>query len=82
MLQSITTKYHGPTIARGSRISATSASGHRLTVSYDHSLNGPDNHKEAAIALCKKLEWHGTLQGGSTPTGYCFVFVSDDAFTV
>jgi hypothetical protein len=32
------------------------------------------NHQAAAEALCKKLKWTGTLVGGGTVGGYCFVF--------
>ena len=73
-MQTIETKYHGPTNTRGSRISAT-ASGcrKRVTVSYDHALNSENNHKAAALKLMEALNWTGRYVGGHTPTGMVFV---------
>ncbi len=73
-MQTIETKYHGPSNVRGSRISAT-ASGNkaRVILSYDHALNGDDNHKAAARALMDKLDWRGVYVGGHTKTGMVFV---------
>lgn len=73
MAQIITTKYLGPTNARGSRIQAKSASGVAVTVSYDHALNSDENHAAAAEALCKKLRWHGRWVMGSSKDGHVFV---------
>lgn len=72
--QAISTKYLGPTNTRGSRIKASSGSGVSVTVPYDHGLDSFANHQAAAEALCKKLKWTGTLVGGGTVGGYCFVF--------
>lgn len=72
--QAITTKYLGPTNARGSRIKASSESGHSVTASYDHALNPVENHARAAIMLCEKLGWKGDLVPGGTKDGYVFVF--------
>jgi hypothetical protein len=73
-MQTIETKYHGPTNVRGSRISAT-ASGcrKRVTVSYDHALNAENNHKAAAQTLMEALGWTGSYAGGHTQTGMVFV---------
>ena len=67
----IVTRYHGPTNYRGARYSATSASGTRVYVSIDHSLDSSANHGAAATALVGKL-WpdativgHGELPGRS-----------------
>lgn len=73
-MQAITTKYHGATATKPSRISATSGSGHRVTVSSD-SVNG--DHAAVARALCEKLKWTGHYAGGSTKTGSVFVFVGE-----
>ena len=83
----ITTKYHGPTNHRGSRISATvqDDSGWKVkaTVGYDHSLSGDDVFRKAAIALCEKLTAMGmtwsnpdNLISGTIPGGYVFVFTA------
>lgn len=75
MTQAIITKYLGPAGARGSRIKATCASG-SVTVGYPHELSGQAVHRFAADALCRKLGWDSSnLIGGSTSTGYAFVFV-------
>ena len=74
-MQSIETKYHGPTHTRGSRITAVTASGrHRLTVSYDDALGSEEAHAAAAIALARRLAWQGDLIAGSTRAGYVFVW--------
>jgi hypothetical protein len=82
MRQSIVTKYHGPGNVRGSRVSATSTSGHRIILEWDDALNTDENHKAAALALATKLQWRGTWQGGALKTGYCFVNLDGDAFAV
>ena len=73
-MQAITTKYHGATATKPSRISATSESGHRITVSSD-SVNG--EHSAVVRALCEQLNWTGHYVGGSTKTGSVFVFVGE-----
>lgn len=73
-MQAITTKYHGPTNYRGSRITAR-CQARRLTVSWDHSLNSEQNHRAAAMALVKALGWEGTWVGGGLPDGRGNVFV-------
>lgn len=77
-MQTITTKYAGPTDHRGSRIVATSASGHRISISYDSSLNSEDAHKKGAIALREKLGWSKPMVGGHTKEGMVWVFDTGD----
>jgi hypothetical protein len=75
MRQAIVTKYLGPTNFRGSRIKATSASGLSVTVSYRSELSADQNHLDAALTLCRKLNWlQGSLHMGGLETGYVFVF--------
>lgn len=73
--QSIVTRYHGPTNSRGSRVSAVSASGHRVTLHWDSALNTDENHTAAALQMAQKLGWSGDWHGGALGTGdgYCFV---------
>ena len=71
--QSIETRYVGPTNHRGSRIVATSASGHRLIHDWEHGLNIEANHYAAAKALQAKLEWEPIVAGGSTKAGYVWL---------
>lgn len=82
MRQSITTKYFGPTDRTGSRIKATSSGGLSKTVPYDHALDLDNNHKAAAVALCKKQGWTGRIAvgGAAKGTGNVFVFVDYDTF--
>lgn len=63
-MQAIVTKYHGATNTKPSKISARSASGLRITVSYDHALNADGNHYAAARKLCAKYNWPNELLGG------------------
>lgn len=73
----ITTKYHGPTNTKGSRITAKGANGQSITIGYHSTDENTDEgrHHAAAKALCVKMGWDGTLIGGSTEAGYVFVFL-------
>lgn len=74
VLQAIRTKYHGATNHRGSRITATSSGGRKLTIQYPHESNAPEAHRAAAEALQAKLGWDGRLIQGSLSDSYVFVF--------
>ena len=55
----IATHYEGPTNTRGSRLVAIlkqCRKAPRKSVPYDHALTAVGNHKEAALALFRKLE--------------------------
>lgn len=82
MRQSISTKYVGPTNTRGSRVIATSASGHRMIVEWDDAINIDANHEAAAFALVSKLQWCGSWVGGATKDGFCFVCTDGNGFTI
>jgi len=73
-MKAITTTLHGPTDTRGARITASDGDGNRITVPYDHGLNGSGNHRAACLALCAKLNWHGRLVGGLTRAGMVWVW--------
>jgi hypothetical protein len=75
-MKAITTKYHGPTNTRGSRISAFDEDGNRVTISYPYELSGEAVHAAAAEALKAKMQWSGRLIGGAVKHGYVFVFAS------
>jgi hypothetical protein len=81
-MQSIFTKYSGATNYRGSRIKATSSSGHSVTVSWDHGLGVDDNHDRAALALAKKLGWHGRMYRGGDKGGKGNVYVFGEGGSV
>jgi len=54
MKTAITTKYHGPSNVKGSRISARCAGG-SVTLPWDHALSTEENHRNAAHRLCMKM---------------------------
>ena len=75
-MKAITTKYHGPTNTRGSRVSASDSDGNRVSIPYDHALDSEEIHRKAAVALCARMKWPGAdaMVGGSVKNGYVFVF--------
>lgn len=80
-MQSITTKFIGPTNHRGARVKATSGGGHTLTVPYSHE-DGHRSHAQAALKLARRLGWDGTLIEGGTKDGMVFVFDSGAKYTI
>jgi hypothetical protein len=80
-MQTISTKYVGPTNYRGSRIIATSASGRKITVSYDPAVSSESAHMNGVIALAEKLGWKGTMSGGHTKDGMVWVFAGGYSVT-
>lgn len=73
-MKAIVTKFHGPTNYKGSRYSATDSDGNRVMLSADHALAPEGNHDRAALALCRKMRWEGTLVRGSIGTQNVYVF--------
>lgn len=73
-MKAITTKHHGPTETKGSRISASDMDGNRVIIRYNHTLDARGNHKQAALALMDKMKWGGTLHPGAVKGGYVWVF--------
>jgi hypothetical protein len=81
-MQAIKTVYLGPTDSRGSRIKATCEGG-SVTVPYPHELNqGADAHSVAALALGRKLGWHGRLAAVALRDCYVFVFCSEGEYEI
>ena len=72
----IQTKWHGPTNFRGSRVTAYTCNGHRLTLSWDDALNADENHMAAAKALTANMEWDGEWVGGASADNKGYVFVN------
>ena len=69
-MQTITTKYLGPTDTQGTRIKAVhTGAATSITVPYNYALSDEGNHKEAASTLAQKLEWNGKYIGGHTKDG-------------
>ena len=61
----IRTKHHAPTTYRDARISAVhkrdSGRTWRVTLEWDHDLDGLENAKAAALALCKQWPYEQTM---------------------
>jgi hypothetical protein len=78
-MKAITAKYIPATNTKPARVKASDMDNNTVTISFD----SQDSYKHAAIALCQKMNWHGTLTGGGIKDGSVFVF-SDRAneFTV
>jgi len=82
-MKSIVTKYHGPGNVRGSRISATDSDKNRVSIPIDPIWSTDTMHTQAAVALCRKMNWHGTLMAGYLKSGsQVFVWINKDQFTV
>lgn len=85
-LVTIETSYRGPTDHQGARIIARvgGQGGPRITVPYDHALDGPDNHAAAAGALQARMvanhywTFPYRLIGGATRDGMAFVLYHSD----
>lgn len=71
--QSIDTRYVGPTNNRGSRVIATTPSGHRLIRHWEYGIGIEANHYAAAKALQAKLDWEPIVAGGSTKAGFVWL---------
>lgn len=79
-MQTINTKFLGPTNYRGSRVKASCEAG-SIIVSWDYGLDSDENHMDAANQLREKLGWdqdcYADMVGGHTKTGMVFVFNTD-----
>ena len=73
-MKAILTKYLPCTNSRGSRIKAYDCDKNSVTMSYDYALNGEEQYKRVAIALCVKMGWDTDLVGGGVENGYVFCF--------
>lgn len=74
-MKAIVTKYHGPIPTRGARISARDEDGNRVVIPLDGGLRDEEEHTRAAVALCERMNWPGTLMRGGLGNRYVFVFV-------
>lgn len=64
-MQTITTRYAGPTNHRGSRVSARTTAGRRLVRAWDYQLSADGNHNRAAHELATQLRWKGVWVAGT-----------------
>jgi len=86
-MQTIITKYLGPTNQRGSRIKASQSASYfgrpkSITIGWDYALSTEQNHRAAAMAFAAKMDWTGNWAcGDNGSAGYVFVNtgVSQDA---
>ena len=79
-MQTIMTKYLGPTATKDPRVKAMTSRGHRgstYTVEWDDSLDIEGNHAYVAQKLLDRLGWRGEWRMGGTDRGYVFVNVHD-----
>lgn len=75
-MKAISVKYQPATNFRPSRLTASDLDGNNITVPYDDSTTSVmDAYAIAAMALCKKMGWTGTLAGGELKNSFVFVFV-------
>ena len=77
-MQAITTRFHGPTDAKGARITARCAAG-RMTSAYTYECLSQD-HMRACYLLLAKLGWGGEWVGGGLPSGDGDAFVCTSHF--
>jgi hypothetical protein len=77
-MQHITTKFLGATSYRGARIKATHSGKAVENVNpYEYAVDGFDNHRNAAVALARKLGWTPCdLVHSGTDTGYIWVLLA------
>ncbi len=80
-MKAIVTKYHPAGNVRGSRYGATDNDGNRIIHDPPMSLSGDECHDSAAVALCHKMNWHGTLVRAWLGKGsYVYVWNDPDAY--
>lgn len=76
-MQSIATKYIGPSNCKGARIKAIASGGAYVFEPYHHEYDPDRNHREAVRKLCHKLGWKGHMVAGATTDGTVNVFVNE-----
>lgn len=76
-MKAITVKFLGPTDTKGSRLKAIDSDHNTVTIPYPHAEHSEGRYAQAAIALCKKMGWDGTLIEGWAEDGKAvYVFSS------
>ena len=82
MTITILTRYHGPTEAKGARVSASAEGLGRISRAFDHALNDRANHVALAQEFARNLSLEGQWFGVSTPQGYLFTRTQEPDFTI
>lgn len=75
-MQTISTKYLGPTNHRGSRVKAQTSGGAYLVQAWDYGLNPDGNHDAAAKELAVQLGWCGVWVAGDHKEGRTYIRAS------
>jgi hypothetical protein len=73
-MKAITTKFLPATSHRGPRVTAFDANRNRIVIAWDDEFDAGENHKAAALALCRKMDWQMPIVGGWIKEGMCWVF--------
>lgn len=74
-MQTIETRYLGPSNTKPGRIRATASGGASALVSYAHDATSVEAaHAQAAEKLRAKMKWDAMYLAGSTQRGYVFAF--------
>ena len=79
-MQSIETRYLGPTNTKGARIVATATSGIKITRSMPIELEGEQAHASVAMELATQLNWRWHFLAGGTRAGYVFVRLDSNQY--
>lgn len=80
-MQAIVTKYLAPTNHHGARVKATCDTGSdrpfTATVAWDYALSTPDNHRAAAVEVCRLRGYNPPAHRATMPGGWDYVFLAD-----
>jgi hypothetical protein len=76
-MKAIVTKIIGQTNTKPARIRAFDHDNNSVIVPFNTSDNSPARkaHMMAAVILCRKMQWNGTLVQGALQDGYVHVFL-------
>ena len=77
-MKTIETYRLGPTNYRGSRIKAVDTDSHNSVILPWNYEDDDQNHRDACLALLRKMYWRGDMVGGGTKRGKVWVFLKDD----
>jgi hypothetical protein len=84
-MQSIITRYRGPTATGSAKILVKATGGIRRSYSLDHERTDDQQHSDAAARFVRELGWVGTYHGGPYNDKGAMIWVkpnAGDIFTV
>ena len=73
-MQTLQTRYFGPTNTQGAKVQAKTSGGIGLVRSYDYELCPMENHLQIARELKAELGWDEPMIGTDVGDGYLFIF--------